>query len=108
MQAEATLRLFSDRNTSREHRQHLETVTSALTQLAYDCSIWVDPKWHLLGCRFNFPMHLSMFGGLSDCMEMVRIQATLHAARRQTCMVVRAYIHCQTGLHARLLAWGHA
>lgn len=71
-QAEVVLRLFSDRNTSRDHRQRYQEAANALAQYAYDATVWVDPKWHLIACRYMFPMHMTMYGGLSDCMEMVR------------------------------------
>lgn len=71
VQAEELLRWFSDRTTGRGSRELFETRCQEFVCLAYDLEIWVDPKWHLYACPHNFPAHLSLFGGVTDCMEMV-------------------------------------
>jgi hypothetical protein len=71
VQAEAVLRLFNDRKMNKRHRALFERTANELVRLAYACLIFVDAKWHLMACRFNFPMHLTMFNTLLDCMEQV-------------------------------------
>jgi hypothetical protein len=83
-QTEDYLRIFSDRKLTKEHRLLFEGVANQLAKLAYDCLLWVDSKWHLIACRFNFPMHLSFYNTLLDCMEQVSaIRAFWHG---QVCM----------------------
>jgi hypothetical protein len=71
LQAEAVLRLFCDRQLDRQHRALFERTVDALVTLAWNCLIFVDAKWHLMACRYNFPMHLSNYNTLQDCMEQV-------------------------------------
>ena len=71
MQAEAVLRMFNDRKLDKSNRDLFEKALDRLADLAYECMIFVDSKWHLIACRYNFPMHLTMFNTVLDCMEQV-------------------------------------
>jgi len=86
MQTEDYLRLFSDRSLNKDDRQLFEDTANRLAQLAYDCLIWVDTKWHLIACRYNFPMQLTLFNTLSDCMEQVSGRQPVHAWYMHACM----------------------